>query len=174
MYKACSPLEYAGTLLEKMKPGVFLTAAADDRHNTMIIGWGAVSIIWNRPMMIVFVRDIRATYDLIEKSGEFTVSVPLTTDLAEAIKICGTQSGRDIDKFAVCRLTPVPGRKVKAPIIGECGLHYECKVLYRQTLNQKDVPQTVKDRFYSNPANRANHTVYFAEILDSYLYEGDE
>jgi len=120
-------------------------------------------------MMVVFVRDIRATYGLIEKSGEFTVSVPLRDGLEEAIKFCGTRSGRDVDKFAACRLTPVPGRKVAAPIIGECDLHYECKVLYKQTLNQDAVPQAIKDRFYTNPVNNANHTVYFADILDCYV-----
>lgn len=169
MYTNVSPFEYAGAALERMKPGVFLTASADGRSNTMIIGWGGPLMIWNRPMMVVFIRDIRATYGLVEKSGEFTVSVPLKDGLEEAIKFCGTRSGRDVDKFAACHLTPVPGRKVGAPIIGECDLHYECKVLYKQTLNQAAVPQAIKDRFYANPVNNANHTVYFADILDCYV-----
>jgi len=173
MFKDCSPFAHSGVLLDKMKPGIFLTAAAEGRANTMIIGWGAVSVIWNRPMMVVFVRDSRATYGLIEKSGEFTVSVPLREGLDEAIRICGTRSGRDIDKFAVCPLTPVPGRKVAAPIIGECGLHYECRVMYRQKLDQNAVPREIKDRFYANPVNNANHTVYFAEIVDCYVDDKD-
>jgi flavin reductase (DIM6/NTAB) family NADH-FMN oxidoreductase RutF len=124
-------------------------------------------------MMIVFVRDTRATHRLIEESGEFTISVPLHGGLDDAIRLCGTKSGRDVDKFAACPLTPIPGRKVAAPIIGECGLHFECKVLYKQTLNQDAVPQQIKDRFYSNPANNANHTVYFADIVDCYVEDGN-
>jgi flavin reductase (DIM6/NTAB) family NADH-FMN oxidoreductase RutF len=169
MYKEISPLDYAGAMLEQLKPGVFLTASAAGKTNTMIIGWGAVAVMWNKPMMIVFVRDSRATYPLIEQSGEFTVSIPLRAGLEEAIKFCGTKSGRNVDKFASCHLTAVPGRKVAAPVIGECDLHYECTVQYKQTLNQAAVPQAIKDRFYSNPVNNANHTVYFADIVACYI-----
>ncbi|MFA5007080.1 MAG: flavin reductase family protein [Candidatus Izemoplasmatales bacterium] len=169
MYVDVSPFEYAGSVLERMKPGVFLTASTDGKANTMIIGWGGPIMMWNRPMVVVFVRDIRATYPLIEKSGEFTVSVPLRDGLADAIRFCGTKSGRDVDKFAACGLTPVAGRFVGAPVIGECDLHYECRIMYRQKLDQAAVPQAIKDRFYSNPANNANHTVYYADILGCYV-----
>ncbi len=171
MYKEIGVYDYCGKILEKMKPGNFLTTKKGDVINTMIIGWGGINIIWGRPIFIVLVRDSRATYDLIESSNEFTVSVAFDQSLNDAIKICGTKSLRDMNKFEYCHLTPVKGRQIDTPIIGEAKLHYECKVIYKQTLDQSVVPDVVKSRYY-HPG--ANHTVYYGEIVDQYIYEKDE
>lgn len=171
MYQEIDVFEYSGKILEKMSPGIFLTTKFEDKVNTMIIGWGGVTVIWGRPMFLVLVRDSRATYELIEKSNEFTVSIPLKADLLAAIQFCGTKSMRQYDKFKECNLTTISGRKIATPIIGEAELHYECKVIYKQTLDQAIVPQVVQDRYYHN---NANHTVYYGEIVDQYLYKGSE
>lgn len=170
MYKEISPFEYSGIVLEKMSPGNFLTTKAHGVINTMIIGWGGINVVWGRPIFIILVRDSRATYNLLESSGEFTVSVPMDNRLNSAIKVCGTRSLRDINKFEYCNITPVKGRTIETPIIGEAKLHYECKVIYKQTLNQAMVPAVVKDRYYNN---NANHTVYYGEIVDQYIFERD-
>ncbi|XMB71578.1 flavin reductase family protein [Mycoplasmatota bacterium WC30] len=170
MYKDIGVFDYSNKVLEKMRPGNFLTTKKGDVINTMIIGWGGINVIWGRPIFIVLVRDSRATFDLIESSEEFTVSTPLDDNLKEAIKICGTKSLREMNKFEHCNLTPIKGRKIDTPIIAEAKLHYECKVIYKQTLDQNVVPQIVKNRYYNKTAN---HTVYYGEILDQYLYEKD-
>ena len=58
------------------KEGVFLNSAFEDKKNTMTIGWGSIGVIWGRPVFIVTVRYSRHTYELINKSGVFTVSIP--------------------------------------------------------------------------------------------------
>lgn len=171
MYKEIDVTEYSDIILKRMRPGNFLTTKKGDTINTMIIGWGGILVIWGRPLFIVLVRHCRATYDLIESSGEFTVSIPINNNLKKAINICGTKSLREIDKFEVAGLTPLKGRKIDTPIVGECELHYECKVLYKQKLDQNVVPNIVKDRYYN--LTKENHTVYYGEILDQYLYEKD-
>lgn len=168
MVTSKNPFELAGLVLEKMNPGIFLTTKYKDQLNTMIIGWGGVQVIWGRPIFIVLVRDSRETYHLLENSMEFTISVPSKADLRKEIGICGTQSGRDINKFEVCHFDPVPGRKIETPVIKQASLHYECKVIYKQTLDQNVVPQNVIDRYYSSEKNKANHTVYYGEIVDCY------
>ncbi|MDY0318164.1 MAG: flavin reductase family protein [Candidatus Izemoplasmatales bacterium] len=168
MYKEVSVFEHADKVLEKMSPGIFLNTKSDDTINTMIIGWGGINVIWGRPIFIVLVRDSRATYDLIEASNEFTVSIPLADKFKKEIGICGTKSLRDMDKFKECNFTPIQGRKIDTPIIAEIGLHYECKVIYKQTLDQSVVPPIVKSRYYNKTAN---HTVYYGEIVDQYIYE---
>ncbi len=168
MYKEIGVFDYSNKVLEKMRPGNFLTTKKGDVINTMIIGWGGINIIWGKPIFVVLVRDSRATYDLIESSEEFTVSIPLDGNLKDAIIICGTKSLREMNKFEHCNLTPIKGRQIDTPIIAEAKLHYECKVIYKQTLDQNVVPQIVKNRYYNMTAN---HTVYYGEILDQYLYE---
>jgi flavin reductase (DIM6/NTAB) family NADH-FMN oxidoreductase RutF len=168
MYKEIGVFDYSGAVLEKIGPGVFLNTKYQNKINTMIIGWGGIMVIWGKPLFLVLVRDCRATYDLIERSGEFTVSIPLKTEMKKEIQFCGSKSLRDHDKFKELGLTAIKGRKIDTPIIGEADLHYECKVIYKQTLDQSVVPQTVKERYYS--ATKANHTVYYGEIVDQYLY----
>ncbi|MDY0317883.1 MAG: flavin reductase [Candidatus Izemoplasmatales bacterium] len=168
MYKEVSVFEHADKVLEKMSPGIFLNTKNGDVINTMIIGWGGINVIWGRPIFIVLVRDSRATYDLIETSNEFTVSIPLTDKFNKEIGVCGTKSLRDMDKFKECNFTPIQGRIIETPIIAEIGLHYECKVIYKQTLDQSVVPPIVKSRYYNKTAN---HTVYYGEIVDQYIYE---
>ena len=167
MYKEIGIFEYSNAVLEKMLPGNFLTTRQGSVINTMIIGWGGINVIWGRPIFMVLVRDSRATYGLIESSGEFTVSIPFDDSLKGAIRICGTRSLRDINKFEYCGLTPIKGRVIDTPIIAEAKLHYECKVIYKQPLNQSLIPDIVKSRYYDNGAN---HTVYYGEIVDKYIY----
>ncbi|MCI4446063.1 MAG: flavin reductase family protein [Candidatus Aminicenantes bacterium] len=64
---------------------------------------------------------------LIDSTGEFIVNVPPAT-MRKEIYFCGFHSGADIDKFKATGLTPLPGRKVKAPIIAECLAHMECQL----------------------------------------------
>jgi len=168
MYTDISVFEYASTVLEKLTPGIFLNTKYNNKINTMIIGWGGITIVWGRPIFIVLVRDSRATYNLIESSNEFTISIPINQSMKKEIALCGTKSMRDIDKFKECNFTPVKGRKIDTPIISEAELHYECKVIYKQTLNQDVVLPIVKSRYYNNTAN---HTVYYGEIVDQYLYK---
>lgn len=163
-----SCFEYSGKVLEKLNPGIFLNTSFEGKDNTMVIGWGGITVVWGKPIFMVLVRDSRATYHLIENSHEFTVSVPLQNKLLKEIGICGTKSLREMDKFEVCHFTKVPGRVVHTPIIGECELHYECKVIYKQTLDQSMIPEGLLKRYYDN--GRANHTVYYGEIVDQYIF----
>jgi len=167
MYKEIQVEDFNKEILQKLKPGIFLNTSFEGKDNTMIIGWGGIQIVWGRPLFIVYVRDSRATYNLIEGSSEFTVSIPLSKLMKEEIAICGTKSLREMDKFEVCHFTKVKGRKVNTPIIGECELHYECKVIYKQVLNDSIFPEQIVSRYYNG---KANHTVYYGEIVDQYLY----
>jgi len=172
MYKEISAFDYSNKVLEKMRSGNFLTTKKGDTINTMIIGWGGITIEWGKPIFIVLVRESRATFDLIESSNEFTVSIPLEDNLKEAIKICGTKSLRDFNKFEFCNLTPIKGRKINTPIIAEAKLHFECKVVYKQKLNKSQIPENIQGRYYNPKTNNDSyHTVYYGEIVDQYLYE---
>ena len=90
--------ELSKTLAALANPGLLLAATNHEgRSNAMTIGWGSVGLVWGLPVFIVLVRPSRFTYGLIEETGEFTVNVP-TRDLG-APAICGSRSGREMDKF---------------------------------------------------------------------------
>jgi flavin reductase (DIM6/NTAB) family NADH-FMN oxidoreductase RutF len=154
--------QYLKEVDEHLKGGVFLTTG-HDKINTMIIGWGGVNIYWGKPIFIVPVRKSRHTHNIIEQTGEFTVSIPMGKDLSSAINFCGTKSGRDYDKFKECGLTATPAQKINTPIIGECTLHYECKVVYKQDLIPENLQKDIHEKWYPD-----YHTLYFGEIIACY------
>ncbi|MBC8586979.1 flavin reductase family protein [Paratissierella segnis] len=152
-------------IFNQFPKGAFLTVSDGERLNTMTIGWATMGIIWNRPIMMVAVRKSRYTYDIINNSKDFTVSIPINVDLSEAIEICGTKSGRDIDKFKAANLTIGKSKKVNSPIIKECDLHFECKILYSQFMDASAFDEEVSKEVYGD---MDFHKLYYGEILDRY------
>ena len=115
------------------------------------------------------VRPQRHTYGLIQRAGEFTVSVPTIREMNRELAYAGKASGRDEDKFAGHGITAAPARHVGAPIIAECGLHYEMRTLLTQDMTGDRMDAAVIARCY--PA-RDFHTIFFGEILDCYRTSG--
>lgn len=143
--------------------GAFLTVTAKGTTNTMTIGWASIGYFWAKPILIVAVRDSRYTYELLQETAEFTVSIPFGA-LEEELRFCGTKSGRDRDKIAECQFTMEPGRTVKTPVIAQCDLHYECKILLRTAMN----PQLFAEAYHKWYPKEDYHTFYFGEILSCY------
>ncbi|WP_346354390.1 flavin reductase family protein [Azotosporobacter soli] len=164
MQQELSYNEYAKEAVEILSKGAFLTTAANGAQNTMTIAWGSIGYIWQRPVFMVMVRPSRHSYQMLEASGEFTVSLPLK-DMKEALAVCGSKSGRELDKFAAAGLKAAPSRNVAAPIIEGCGLHYECRVVFKQTMDPAHLDPSIAAQKY---ASGDFHTLYFGEILACY------
>ncbi len=137
---------------------------SEGKPNAMTIGWGTIGIIWGKPIFIVLVRPSRYTYDLIEITDDFTVNVP-TPDLSDEVLYFGTVSGRDQDKFAEKGLTAAPGKKVKSPIVEECVIHYECKVVHKNDVIPDELAAEIRSSAY---ASGDFHRLYYGEILSVY------
>lgn len=160
--------DYLKEMLEQLPKGAFLTVKDGESLNTMTIGWGTVGFIWQKPIFVVMVRKSRYTYQLLENAKEFTVSIPINKDLKKELAFCGTKSGREIDKFKEGNLTPEPGKVVNTPIIGECDLHYECKVVYQQSMEPALVAEPIKKLSYPKGDY---HVMYYGEIVACYVKE---
>ena len=129
--------------------------------DAMTIGWGSIGVIWSRPVFTVLVRPSRFTYGLIQETGEFTVNVA-PHHLKDVVAYCGTVSGRDHNKFAEKNLTALPSEKVRAPIIKECTIHFECRVIHKNDLIPSEIEKTIIPQFYGKGDY---HRLYFGEIL---------
>lgn len=104
-----------------------------NRHiNLFTVAWTG-TVCTNPPMLSISVRPERYSYHMIEATGEFTVN--LTNEaLAKATDFCGVKSGRDVDKWKECHLTPVPGTEVKSPYVKEAPVSIECRVTEEKPL----------------------------------------
>jgi len=156
--------EYADKAIDILSKGAFLTTANDGKANSMTIAWGTIGFMWGKPVFMAMVRHSRYTYQLLEKSGEFTVSIPFK-DMKEALGVCGSKSGRDTDKFAAAGLKTEPAQKLATPVIANCGLTYECKVVYKQVMTDDNLDAANQQKWY---AQGDYHTLYFGEIVASY------
>lgn len=145
-------------------PGLLLVSVdSAGKPNAMAIGWGAVGPIWNMPTFTAIVRPSRYTHGLIKKTMNFTVNVP-GRGLDRAVSLCGTKSGRDVDKFAKAHLTPVKARSTKSPIIKECVAHFECAVVCQLDMTRKSIEARIKRNYKS----RNYHTLFIGRILHAY------
>lgn len=167
MSKEVAYNDYAKEATEILSKGAFLTTAVDGAINTMTIAWGSIGFMWGKPVFMAMVRPDRFTFELLQKSGEFTVSIPFK-DMSKALGICGSQSGRSIDKIAAAQLTTVPGKKIVTPVIADCGLHYECKVVYKQEMSSELLTPDLQTKWYTGGNY---HTLFFGEILATYIDE---
>lgn len=115
-----------GTLIYPL-PAVLISCGSNpDDYNLITISWVG-TICTNPPMCYISVRPERHSYDIIKKNGEFVINLT-NEEMAYATDWCGVKSGKDFNKFAEMKLTPVKGEKVSVPIVRESPLCIECKV----------------------------------------------
>lgn len=148
-----------------IKRGAFLTAKGENGSNTMTIAWGYIGFSWGKPCFVAMVRPQRYTNEFMESGKDFTISIPYSDEMKEALTICGTKSGRDIDKEKEANIKFIPSIKVESPIVDNCKMYYECKTTYVEKLNKDKLPKEIKEKIY--PADDY-HYMYYGEIVDCY------
>lgn len=115
-----------GNMLYPLPVVMVSMADAQGRNNIITIAW-AGTVCTNPPMVSISVRPERYSYPILKETGEFVINLT-TKELTYATDYCGVKSGRDVDKFQKLHLTPIPGDKVKAPLIEESPVNLECRV----------------------------------------------
>lgn len=149
-------------VIRQLPKGCFITVKHKDEVNTMTIGWATMGRVWNKPVLTAMVRYSRFTHNIISEADSFTVSFSMDDSLKEALAICGTKSGRDIDKFKECGITPEYIAQVESPYIAEGDLHIVCKVVYKHPMDPTMVSDEIKKEWYQDGDF---HVIYYGEIL---------
>ena len=150
-------------VMKQIPKGAFLTVQAEREKNVMTIGWALFGFVWRRPTMMVAVRNTRFTYGIMERARFFTVSVP-ALPMEKEIDLCGTRSGRNLDKFQECKFATLPGEKTGAPVLDIPGFHYECALIYKTPMDPKFLAGELNALY----PQKDYHTLYFGEILACY------
>ncbi|MBF4693349.1 flavin reductase family protein [Fusibacter ferrireducens] len=157
--------EVQDTILKQLKKGVFLTTKSGEISNTMTIAWAISGRMWEENSFAVAVRHSRYTFELMEKSEYFTVSIPKRDTMKEELAFCGTVSGRDQNKFEENGITAKYLTGCPVPVIEACELHVVCKIAYKQSMDPSLIKADyVKDRYKTNDY----HTLYYGEVIGVY------
>ena len=114
-----------GALLAPLPPAI-VTCGTMEKPNALTIGWTGI-LNTHPPKTYISVRPSRHSYNMIKESGEFVINLP-TSELVKAADFCGVRSGKDVDKFAVCNITPEESTEINAPSLAESPLSIECRV----------------------------------------------
>lgn len=118
------------------------------KPNLITIAWAGV-VCSKPPMISVSIRKSRLSHEIISATGEFTLNL-IGKDLLEKMDFCGVKSGRDMDKFEACGLTPIPASPLSvAPAIAQAPAYLSCKV--------KDVIEL------------GSHDLFLAEVLQTHV-----
>jgi flavin reductase (DIM6/NTAB) family NADH-FMN oxidoreductase RutF len=135
--KKSVPLNQAKWIIE---PGcVVLVAGGTMEHaNLMTFSWQTPIHTADPCMILLVVNRVRYTYELIRHNHELTINVP-GESLLKPTHLAGTVSGRGIDKFARCCLTPTPANVVAPPLVAECAGHLECRIVETHGVHTHDL-----------------------------------
>lgn len=129
---------------------VLVTSHYQEKDNVMTVAWES-PLSFDPPLHGILVSPKRFSHDMILKSGDFGLNF-MDTDSRRAVKICGSMSGKDKDKFGITGLTREKAKRIKAPLIGEAICQLECKVI--------DYVET------------GDHTLFIGKVLAARAREG--
>lgn len=118
-------LSRAFTLLE---PGPVVLVATNDgrKNNVMTISW--TMVVDFTPQFAIATGEWNYSFQALRKTRECVIAIP-AVDMLDKVVGIGACSGADTDKFAKFKLTPIPAKVVKAPLIKECPANIECQVV---------------------------------------------
>lgn len=143
------------------KQWMLITAGDAEKSNPMTASWGGVGVLWNKPVAYLFIRPQRYTYGLAEAGQTFTACF-LGEEHRAALNYCGTHSGREGNKAALCGLTP-KAHESGAVYYEEAETVLVLQKLYVDTLKEEGFVNT---GLLSNYKNGDFHRVYVCEIKE--------
>jgi flavin reductase (DIM6/NTAB) family NADH-FMN oxidoreductase RutF len=127
------PLDSVHRFLEP-GPVVLLTTARSGHGNVMPMSWHTM-MEFTPPLVGCIVSNRNFSFQALNATRECVINVPTAT-LIKSVVGCGNVSGRSVDKFAHFGLTPLPARRVRAPLIAECPVNLEYKVVDARLVEQ--------------------------------------
>lgn len=118
-----------------------LITSCDKNGRPNIITLGEIfNVSVSDPVILgMAIRPATYSHSLIKESGEFVINLP-TAAIAKAVDGCGRVSGRNgVNKFKRFNLTPVKAENVAPPLIAECPVNIECRLLSITTVGDHDL-----------------------------------
>jgi flavin reductase (DIM6/NTAB) family NADH-FMN oxidoreductase RutF len=123
-----------------VEPGcvVLVTSGTMVKPNVMTFSWQTPVNTANPCLILLAISHVRYSYELIKQNNELVINIP-GEELLEQTHYVGSVTGRGIDKFKECGLTPVAAGMVAPPLIEECAGHLECRVVETFNMESHDL-----------------------------------
>ncbi|MDV4151001.1 flavin reductase family protein [Clostridium sp. AL.422] len=141
------------------KDWMLITAAKDNKVNTMTASWGGLGIMWNKNVAYIVVRPQRFNKEFLDASSTFSLTF-FDESYRKDLSYLGTVSGRDEDKLSKTNLTV--SYVDSTPTFEEAKLTIICKKLYAQEFKPECfIDNAIEKQCYPQ---KDYHTLYIAEV----------
>lgn len=162
MFTSISPKEIQGNVFSMLDDQwMLITAGTASRCNTMTASWGGMGVMWGKPVAVCGIRPQRYTREFVDAQDYFTLSF-FAEEYRQALSLCGSKSGREIDKVRACGFTVAQGEG-GAPYFEQARLVLVCRKLYRRDLEPACFVDRQPDEAWY--PNKDYHTMYVGEIV---------
>ena len=108
-------------------PTVLVVSGDMDSANIATIAWISM-LTGNPPTLGISVGTMGFSGEIIKRNKNFTVNIA-SVDIIEESDFCGITSGKNTNKFEKSGLTKLPSKTINSPIIKECPVNFECKLV---------------------------------------------
>lgn len=140
---------------------MLVTAGEPGRFNTMTASWGGMGVMWGKSVAYTVIRPQRYTFEFMEANDTYTLSF-YGKEYKPALSLCGSRSGRDVDKGKETGLTPVFDQA--APYFEQAELVLVCRKLYAQNIDPDCfLDSSCDEKWY---AAKDYHKQYISEIVN--------
>lgn len=99
----------------------------DGKNNALAVAY-CCNCSFDPPMVMVGIVPSRHSYKMVKETGVFVVNL-VTEEQKEMFDYLGSHSGKDEDKFAKLNIKVEEGIKINAPLLADCTVNIECKVV---------------------------------------------
>ncbi|MFZ5791154.1 MAG: flavin reductase family protein [Pseudomonadota bacterium] len=151
------PLSKVYQLIEP-GPVVLLTTARKGRANVMTMSWHMM-IEFEPPLVACVVSSANHSFAALRATRECVIAIPALKLAPEVVRV-GNCSGREVDKFARFGLTPLPARRVAAPLVAECFANLECKVADTRLVNRYNLFVLEVLEAWTDPKQKRPKTIH--------------
>ena len=140
---------------------MLITAGTEEKCNTMTASWGGLGVLWGRPVATIYIRPQRYTLEFVEREDTFTLCF-FGEEYRQALALCGSKSGRDIDKVKECNFTVEMA--CGAPYFAQADLVLVCKKAYWQDMDPTHfLDGEIDGKWYPQ---KDYHRIFIGEILE--------
>ena len=144
------------------KEWALVSAGNKSKYNTMTVSWGGVGVLWGKNVVYIFIRDSRYTKEFIDNGEFFSLSF-LGEQYREALSYCGSESGRNGDKFAGSGLNAAFRHDIPYP--DEANLVFLCRKMAAVPITKDTfVDDEIMSKWYGD---HDMHTMYVGEIIEA-------
>ncbi len=147
-----------------------VTAGGKDGYNPMTIAWGTLGVLWNKNVIIIFIRPEHKTMEYILKNPKFTVSF-FDGNYKEALNLAGEISGHDYkDKFSEIGLNAIYDVDADIYYAKEASYVLKCTKLYvGDILEDGFIDKSLIEKFY----NQKGYSKIIIGQINTYLVKED-